>query len=307
MALPRFLVILAAFNGAGCLREQVHSILGQRDVEVHLVISVDRSSDGTEALVEALVREDSRVSALPFFEVFGGAAPNFFRLLGEVDLAACDYLSFSDQDDVWLPDKLVRAHQELARTGCSGYSSNVIATWPSGKERLIRKDQPQRRWDHLFEGPGPGCTFVLTPALALACRVRIQAQAHLVGRIGFHDWLIYALARAQGFAWHIDGRPGMFYRQHGSNQVGANAGLRSWLKRVASIASGWGFRQASLIARVAGMESEPFVSMWIGGQRIGLVKLALQCGQCRRRPQDRILFALSCLLMAVHLPQRGLA
>lgn len=302
--MPRFLVILAAFNGTAYLREQVASILSQSGVDVRIVVSVDRSTDGTEALVESLMEQDGRISALPFSEVFGGAAPNFFRLLREVDLDGFDYLSLADQDDVWRPEKLCRAHAAMARTGAHGYSSNVTAFWPSGKQVLIRKSQPQRRWDFLFEGPGPGCTFVLNRPLALACQAQVRTRPAALSQVGFHDWLIYALARAHGHPWHIDDWPGMLYRQHDRNQIGVNAGLRSWWHRVSTIRSGWGFRQACLIARLAGLETHPFVASWIDGQRLGLIALALHCGQCRRRTQDRVLFMLSCLLMALHLPRR---
>jgi rhamnosyltransferase len=301
---PSFLVVLAAFNGAAYLREQVASIMSQTAVDVRLVISVDRSTDGTEALVESLVEEDRRISALPFFEVFGGAAPNFFRLLREVDLRGFDYLSLADQDDIWQPEKLLRAHDTMACTGAQGYSSNVIAFWPSGKRTLIQKNQPQRRWDFLFEGPGPGCTFVLERKLALACQATVRACPTGLSDVGFHDWFIYALARAQGHPWHIDGWPSMLYRQHAHNQIGVNAGLRPWLRRVSRIWSGWGFRQACLIAHLAGLQAHPFVATWLHGQRLGLIGLALRSGQCRRRAQDRVLFGLSCLLMAVHLPRR---
>lgn len=302
---PRVLVLLAAFNGTEFLPTQVASILGQQSVAVQVVLSIDRSSDGTEAWAAQMAHQDPRVSVLPAGLVFGSAAPNFFRLLRDVDMARYDYVALADQDDIWHPDKLARACLQLQHTGAAGYSSNVTAFWPDGKERLIDKAQPQQPWDFLFEGPGPGCTFVLTQPLALALQAWVRTHAKALQPVGFHDWLIYAWARAQGFRWMIDAHPHMRYRQHTSNQIGANAGLRSLLLRVRRISSGWGLGQASLIARLTGLEAHPFIAPWHQGQRLGLLRLALHAGQCRRRRRDQMLFMLSCLWMAVFLPERG--
>ncbi|MFZ4287013.1 glycosyltransferase [Variovorax sp. HJSM1_2] len=303
-ALPNILIVLAAFNGTAYLREQIQSILDQRGVQVHIVLSVDRSTDGTEALVETLVQEDHRITTLPFAQVFGGAAPNFFHLLREVDLNGYDYLAFADQDDIWLPEKLQRAHQRLTETGAAGYSSNVIAFWPSGKQVVVQKALPQKQWDFLFEGPGPGCTFVLSSALAHACQTLARQQTESLSPVVFHDWFLYAFARAKGYQWVIDPQPGMRYRQHGDNQVGVNSGLKPLLRRVAKIGNGWGFAQACLTAELVGLASDSFVSSWICGQRLGLLRLALHSAQCRRRTGDRLLFVFSCLWMALYLPSR---
>ena len=85
---------------------------------------------------------------------------DLFRLFRVVDFSGYDYISLADQDDVWLDCKLARACKLLREDEAEGYSSNVLAFWPDGRERLIEKAFPQRRWDFLFEGPGPGCTFV---------------------------------------------------------------------------------------------------------------------------------------------------
>ena len=287
------------------LPAQMESILRQQAVTVQVTVNIDRSCDGTEAWAAQMAQQDPRVSVLRTGEVFGSAAPNFFRLIRDVDLADFDYLALADQDDLWHPDKLARACQQLRQTRAAGYSGNVTAFWPNDKEALIDKAQPQQKWDFLFEGPGPGCTFVLAQPLALALQTWIRARPRELQPVGFHDWLIYAWARAQGFRWIIDAHPHMRYRQHASNQIGANAGLRSFLRRIHRIASGWGLGQASLIARLTGLEAHPFVASWNQGQRFGLLRLALRAGQCRRRRRDQVLFVLSCLWMVFFLPRRG--
>ena len=66
---PRVLVLLAAFNGTAFLPAQMASILGQQAVDVQVVLSIDRSTDGTEAWAAQLAQHDARVTVLP-----GGAS-----------------------------------------------------------------------------------------------------------------------------------------------------------------------------------------------------------------------------------------
>jgi rhamnosyltransferase len=239
------------------------------------------------------------VTVLPHGECFGGAAGNFFRLLRDVDISPFDYLAFSDQDDIWFPEKLVRAHRQLRRDGADAYSGNVIAFWPDARETLIQKAQPQVTWDFLFEAAGPGCTYVLDKKLAVALQTTLIAQREEAQLIGLHDWFVYAFARANNYRWLIDANVGMRYRQHGTNQVGINEGCRAFMMRARRVLNGWGFNQAALIARLIGCEKNAFVQRWADGRRSGMLWLALQARQCRRRRRDQVLFALSCIAVAI--------
>ncbi len=296
---PKIAVCLAAFNGSDWLPEQLDSILAQAGVAVTVFLSVDSSTDGTEGWVDARAQADSRIVVLPHGENFGGAARNFFRILRDVDLSKFDYVSFADQDDIWLPNKLLRAHAELLRTKAHAYSSNVTAFWPNGRQVLIKKSQRQVRWDFLFEAAGPGCTYVMRKELACAVQDLVRSHWDEVQEVGLHDWFSYAFARANGYQWLIDDFVGMLYRQHEQNQVGVNAGWRAFMHRADKVLSGWGLAQSALIARLVGLSDDPFVLRWAGGSRLGLLYLALHAGQCRRRVRDKFIFGLSCLVLSV--------
>jgi len=296
-ALPRMAVCLAVYNGRPWLVEQVESILAQQGAEVTVFVSVDVSSDDSEGLVDQLAASDARLRVLAHGSRFGGAAPNFFRILSDVDFSAFDYVAFADQDDVWKPDKLRHAHEKLQATGADAYSSNVIAFWPDQRTALIEKSQKQVRWDFLFEAAGPGCTYVLRRELACAIQSLIRSRWPEVRHVGLHDWFVYAYARANGYRWVIDDYAGMLYRQHEKNQVGVNRGWQALLHRARKIFSGWGLKQSVLIAELVGLGNDPFVRRWSGGSRAGLVWLACQAWQCRRRMRDKLLFSLSCLVM----------
>jgi rhamnosyltransferase len=260
---------------------------------------VDQSHDGTESWFDQCAVTNKFIVLLPHGERFGGAERNFFRLLRDVDFSGFDYVSFADQDDIWAPNKLSHAHELLLSTGADAYSSNVTAFWPDGRKVLIKKSQPQVQWDFLFESAGPGCTYVMRKELACAIQYLVRSRWDEVQEAGFHDWVSYAYARANGYRWVIDDFAGMLYRQHEQNQVGANAGWRAFIHRADKVLSGWGLAQSALIARLVGLNDDPFVVRWANGSRLSLLFLALHAGQCRRRLRHKFIFALSCVVLSV--------
>jgi rhamnosyltransferase len=294
--LPKFAVGLAAYNGIRWIEEQVDSILAQIGVQVTIFVSVDLSTDGTETWVKERARREPRLILLPPAGRFGGAARNFYRLILDIDLDKFDYLSLADQDDIWFDDKLLRAHEQIRSRWVDVYSSNVLAFWPDGRERLIDKSQPQREWDFLFEAAGPGCTYVFKREVGQALQDLIRTHWEEVNRVWLHDWLFYAFSRVNGYGWFIDHRPGLRYRQHGSNQVGVNLGWCSLMGRLQKIKSGWARNQCAQIASLAGILENHSVRHALGNGRRGNLFLALHFRKARRSAAARIGFFFLCLL-----------
>lgn len=299
---PKIAVILAAYNGMAFLVQQIESILQQKGVDIQLFISVDKSTDGTEVRLAEWALSEPRLTLLPFGQRFGGAGPNFYRLLREVDLSGFDYLSFADQDDVWHCKKLCNAHCLMVEQGANGYSSNFTAFWPTGDTRLVNKAWPQRNWDFLFESAGPGCTYVLHSNLALPLQQLVRNADERLLRIDYHDWLTYAFARTHNFSWIIDSWSSMQYRQHAHNQIGVNSGWRSFWLRVRKILNGYGFEQSLLIADLVHASSLPIVQHGLRGGRLGYLWLAFRANQCRRKRIDQAWFFISCVLLALFKP-----
>ena len=160
-------VLLAAFNGEDWIEEQIESILNQKNIDVHIYVSLDISSDSTIEILNKIIDKDKRVILLPYGEKFGNAAKNFYRLIKDVDFSNYDFISFSDQDDIWKENKLQNSCKAIREKNCDGFSSNVLAFWPNGKIKLIKKSQPQVKYDYFFESAGPGCSYVIKADLAL--------------------------------------------------------------------------------------------------------------------------------------------
>jgi rhamnosyltransferase len=296
---PTIAVLLAAYNGEAWIAAQFDTILNQKEVAVTIYVSIDASTDNTEKICAEYATKYQNIIILAHAGRFGGAAKNFFRLLRDVDFNHFDYVAFADQDDIWYPDKLLRGITNINQRKLGGYSSNVLAFWPNGEQRIVAKSQPQRRWDYIFEAAAPGCTYVLSASLAAAIKQSVVLNWLKINDLGLHDWYSYAFARTHGYKWFIDPEPSMLYRQHAGNQIGVNKGWGAFKYRIQKVLQGWGIHQAALIAELVGKGNEPFVKSWSGFTRYGFFKLAFAANQCRRKPAERILFFFACLMMAV--------
>ena len=259
---PSAVVLLSAYNGMEWIEQQIVSILSQKGVFIKIFISIDLSSDRTYEWCQDLARKDVRVEVLTYGERFGGAAKNFFRLIRDVDFSRFDYISLSDQDDIWDSDKLHHAIRTIEQDDLDGYSSNVIAFWNNGKEELVKKSFPQKKFDYFFEAAAPGCTYVLKQQPAQKFKKFLIKNWENVNCIESHDWLIYAFFRSRDMSWCIDSEPLMMYRQHESNQVGSNFGFLAYLKRIKMIKSGWYRSEVRKISKVISTDDVFNLDVW---------------------------------------------
>lgn len=291
---------MAVLNGMKWLPEQVDSILKQRDVETQLIVSVDRSTDGSEEWCRVLATSDERVILLPTGEHFGSASANFYHLLSHVDTTRYTHIALADQDDIWQEDKLFHATHCLRLRNCSGYSSNVEAVWPDGRHTLINKAQPQCVYDYLFEAAGPGCTYVFTQDLA--SKIQKKLISHPVKRINFHDWFCYAVAKSQNFEWHIDPESRMQYRQHSNNVLGINSGLNAFKRRARHAISGDAWKETYTLLQILYDAQQTHTPLIFPRTRWDFVKLGFMARKCRRRPRDQLFFFCLCLIMSLKNP-----
>lgn len=294
---PRVAVLLAAYNGMLWIEEQISSILAQRGVDVTIYISVDASSDETLVCCKNLSVREPRVIVLPDTgERFGGAAKNFFRLMRDVDFAGFDYVSYADQDDIYLEDKYLAAHNDIVKYDCAGYSGNATAFWPDGRQVLLVKSQPQRKYDFLFEAGGPGCSYVLRVSDALEFKQFLIQNWQAVNDVSLHDWLTYAWFRSTGRVWHIDADSYILYRQHGGNQVGANDGFSGLKSRYKLLASGWYRDEVSKISRLVGRDIPDLPESIMHKGVLPKFFLIKNFSEFRRSGRDRLAFGVLAFL-----------
>lgn len=296
MCTPKVAVLLAVYNGMEWIQTQLHSLLKQAGVDVTIFISVDPSDDTSEVFCRKMSVQYKNIVVLPNQGKFGGAAKNFFRLIRDVDFSKFDYVSFADQDDIWLEDKLLKAINKMIGTESFAYSGNVVAFWLNNSQRLINKAQTQQQFDYMFESAGPGCTFVLTKRVALELQQFLIANQEKCQQVALHDWFIYAFARSKGFKWFIDSESHMLYRQHADNVVGANVGFKAKFVRWKKLREGWLIKQALLIADILRYTDAWPISKLKRYSFLDRLVLIVNIKKLRRRLRDRIALALFLLL-----------
>lgn len=225
-------VLLSSYNGARYINEQLDSILGQEALQVKILIRDDGSSDETRNTLSNYAKTYDNIEV-----VYGenlGVIRSFFTL---IDLADGDapYIAFSDQDDVWLPDKLVRAVNMIQQE--EKKDLQVKAVYCSRVQLVDENLQPMKsaiRYSHvrtefgnaLVENMCTGCTCVVNQNLIQLIKGK-QPQFTVM-----HDFWIYLVGTCFGKVIY-DESSRILYRQHGNNELGAASSLfENYKKRV---------------------------------------------------------------------------
>ena len=245
---PRVLVLLATRNGAEHIDALLQSLSAQQGVDLRVDVADDDSSDGTPGILAVHANHDTRFRLLTLHEAGGSAAANFLRLFSAADLSEVDFLAFADQDDIWHADRLICGVDQLRAHQADLWSCATRAFWPDGTQRVLQQQAVMTAADYLFEGAGQGCTFLLGGGFARQLQPLLIEHAARLHGVFFHDWAVYAAARALGKRWIFDSSVHLDYRQHGSNEAGARASLSGVTKRMRLIHGGWYAQQVALIA-----------------------------------------------------------
>jgi glycosyltransferase involved in cell wall biosynthesis len=220
----RVAILLATYNGATYLREQLDSFLAQDHGDWTLYWRDDGSTDATTAIMDDFAARVGQGRCVRVAEPDGrlGVLGSFLALLRAASpgLGERDATAFADQDDVWLPRKLSRGMAALAKTP-PGQPALYFA-------RQILVDEHLRRLG--LSAPlaiKPGFPAALTQNVAAGCTVLLnRAAATLVAGSAppegtLHDWWSYILVSAVGGRIVADPEPTILYRQHGGNAIGA--------------------------------------------------------------------------------------
>lgn len=234
--MDKIVILMATYQGEKYLKAQMESIIAQDYPNWELSIRDDGSSDQTLLLLSAYAnRYPDQITVHQGKENLGGTR-NFLTLLRDAvareGRRAADgqtYFMFSDQDDVWHPDKLrltlARMKQLEARYGADVpglvFTDARVVDGGLGEIapsffRLKRFHTGKRTLPHLLmENMVIGCTSMMNVALAgLVERIPEHAR--------YHDWWMALLAAAFGHTSYLPVAT-LDYRQHGNNVVGAES------------------------------------------------------------------------------------
>ncbi|HEO2165477.1 TPA: glycosyltransferase family 2 protein [Streptococcus agalactiae] len=212
-------ILMATYNGEKFLAQQIESIQKQTFKEWNLLIRDDGSSDKTCDIIRNFTAKDSRIRFINENEHHNlGVIKSFFTL---VNYEVADFYFFSDQDDVWLPEKL-SVSLEAAKHKASDIPLLVYTDLKVVNQELnILQDSMIRAQSHhanttllpeLTENTVTGGTMMINHALA--------EKWFTPNDILMHDWFLALLAASLGEIIYLD-LPTQLYRQHDNNVLGA--------------------------------------------------------------------------------------
>jgi glycosyltransferase involved in cell wall biosynthesis len=228
----RIAILLCTFNGEQHLQAQLDSIAAQSHTGWALWISDDGSTDGTLALIQAFIEQHPALQVNVVHGPRQGFAANYMSLV-QHDAIQADYFAFSDQDDIWLPQRLQASVEGLHACGARPalYCARTQYINASGQVAGESRMPPAAcTFAHaLAQNVCGGNTMLFNPAARAL--MRLVPPATVVA----HDWLAYLLVTAAGGTVVFDPSIHVQYRQHPGNAMGENRSVAArWhrLKRL---------------------------------------------------------------------------
>ena len=230
-------ILLCTYNGSAFLESQLESFAVQTHKNWVIYASDDGSSDNTLDILCTFQKKYGLDRLIILNGPCQGFARNFMSLVKNLSITA-NYYAFSDQDDIWLEDKLERSIATLER------STQNVPTLYCSRTRLIDAGERVIGFSPLFRKP-PGFRNALVQSLAGANTMLINnASRDLLvetaddANVIAHDWLAYLLVSGCGGNVSYDPLPTLDYRQHGGNLIGSNSSLKDRLSRVSKMFAG---------------------------------------------------------------------
>lgn len=201
-------VAMAVYNGEKYLPQQLDSILKQLQEGDEIVVSYDKSSDGTWALLE-----DYR-SRFPCIRLLENERPGIATNFNNA-VTACtgDYIFICDQDDVWADTKRRDVVEAFEKSGADMVIHNGVHIDGEGKVISAPFFEMYRIGDgkirNILKPRYSGCCTAFTRTMAqniLPIPADIDAYDHWIGTVGeFFGTICY-----------VD-RILLYHRLHGAN------------------------------------------------------------------------------------------
>lgn len=226
----KVLVLMSVYNGEKYLSEQIESILAQDCHNVELLMRDDESTDNSVNIIRKYAERNENIK---WYEGKNcGVWKSFMELVRHAE-ETYDYYAFSDQDDVWLPEKIrkaVEVLQEMEQIYGKGiplqYGSNICPV----NEKLEKIDTGINLTKFT---PSFGSSLVQGITSGLTCVFNQEALLLIKkSRPNFmimHDWWLYMTVSCYGRVYYDD-HAYVLYRQHGSNMCGARTSKLERLK-----------------------------------------------------------------------------
>lgn len=226
------LVMLSTYNGERYIKEQLDSLYRQKDVNIHILVRDDGSTDGTVSILEKYMSAYGKMTIHAEENI--GCKRSFYKLIQMASTmeASFDYYAFCDQDDIWDEDKLISAVGALDKSDneyklyysearCVDDNMNLIKVRPIMTNGSLVAN--------IISSHSLGCTQVFNRSvLTMASLINDVILPSILpdGYIPQHDaWTLISAQCLDGYVYH-DPTAHINYRQHANNVVGGGSTSR---------------------------------------------------------------------------------
>lgn len=197
-------VCIATYNGEEYIEEQINSILGQLKNNDEIIISDDSSTDNTLDVIKSF--NDERIKIFPNNK-FHSPIYNFENALKQVQ---GDYIFLSDQDDIWLDNKVAKMVEALKQ-----YSLVVSDCYVVDKDCNIIRDS------FFTKKPTPGILKNIIKNNYIGCCMALRREVLTKAlpfpkQIAMHDIWLGLCGSLYYKAIFIPDKL-ILYRRHGNN------------------------------------------------------------------------------------------
>lgn len=188
-------VCIATYNGEKFIKEQLDSILCQLSNDDEVVISDDGSTDKTLEIIESYKdkrikifhhKKDEKLSKIKQGRNFYYATQNFSNALEKV---SGDYVFLSDQDDIWLQNKVSRSLELLKKNDVIVHNYQVVdVNGNLTKEQQFSKNPLHKSvFANIMDSHFRGCCMAFKSDILKKC---LPIPVNVIG----HDYWIGAIA-----------------------------------------------------------------------------------------------------------------
>lgn len=217
------LVMMSTYNGELYITDQIHSIMNQKsNCRIVLRIRDDGSKDKTCEIIKKLqIDYGDRIELVEGQNL--GYNGSFFELIKTAE--GYDYYAFSDQDDVWMEEKVQTAvewmeKESLVYNGPVLYASTSYLVEddliPYGTTR--KQQRKFTLYNTIVQNICPGHNQFMNEKLVEIVKSKIaNAEVYV-----YDSWVTNLAMLFGRILFNND--PQTYYRQHNLNQLGAGAG-----------------------------------------------------------------------------------
>lgn len=225
-------ILMSTYNGEKYIRMQLDSILNQKNIEPVIIVRDDCSTDHTIHILNEYEKL-GKIKVIKGQERLGPAL-SFMSLL--YDSPSYDYYGFSDQDDIWKPEKILKAVEKLNDRNMPALYCSNQTIYSNGREigkRFI--NLPNFSLVNTICGNSlSGCTMIFNRELR-DILIREESRPSIeVLRIRMHDVWIVLAALITGQVIYDDNSY-IDYRIHNENTVGLNRGIKHKINKLIKV------------------------------------------------------------------------